>query len=65
MEYQGLLEKTDEGCAVRCPGLPDCWSQGKTEEEALENIQDAIRAYLKTVAELAKGKIVRRVKVPA
>lgn len=65
LEYQVLLEKTDEGYAVWCPGLPGCWSQGGTEEEALENIQDAIKAYLETVAELSKGKVSRRVRIPA
>ncbi len=29
-----------------CPGLQGCVSQGNTEEEALENIQSAIREYL-------------------
>jgi len=28
------------------PGLPGCWSQGKTEEEALENIRSAILDYV-------------------
>ncbi|HET9362210.1 MAG TPA: type II toxin-antitoxin system HicB family antitoxin, partial [Vicinamibacterales bacterium] len=40
------LTKTDEGFSVACPGLPGCWSQGQTEEEALANIQDAMRDYL-------------------
>ncbi len=31
---------------VECPSLPGCVSQGKTEEEALENIKDAIRVCL-------------------
>ena len=35
--------------------LPGCWSQGETEEEALENIKDAILAYLETVEELTKN----------
>jgi predicted RNase H-like HicB family nuclease len=47
--------KREEGYAVWCPGLPGCWSQGATEEEALENIQDAIETYLATVEELMKG----------
>ncbi len=46
MKYRVKLEKTDEGYAVWCPGLPGCWSQGTTEEEALENIKDAIETYL-------------------
>jgi len=58
-----MLEKTEEGYAVWCPGLPGCWSQGATEEEALENIKDAIKTYLETVEQLAKGKMVRSVVV--
>ena len=53
MRYKVNTKKTDEGYAVWCPGLPGCWSQGRTEEEALENIKDAIRAYLETVEELS------------
>jgi predicted RNase H-like HicB family nuclease len=45
MKYKVSIRKTDEGYAVWCPGLPGCWSQGETEEEALENIRDAIEAY--------------------
>lgn len=48
MKYKIRLEETDEGYAVWCPGLPGCWSQGETEEEALENIKDAIKTYLET-----------------
>jgi predicted RNase H-like HicB family nuclease len=51
MKYKVKLEKADEGYAVWCPGLPGCWSQGATEEEALETIKDAIAVYLKTVYE--------------
>ena len=46
MQYKVNLKKTDEGYAVWVPGLPGCWSQGQTEEEALENIKDAIKGYL-------------------
>ncbi len=56
MQYTVRLEPTDEGYAIWCPGLPGCWSQGRTEEEALENIRDAIETYLATVEELEKGK---------
>ena len=46
MTYEVKLLKSDEGYAVWCPALPGCWSQGATEQEALENIKDAIAEYL-------------------
>lgn len=46
MKYEVKLLKSDEGYAVWCPALPGCWSQGQTEQEALENIKDAISEYL-------------------
>jgi predicted RNase H-like HicB family nuclease len=46
MKYKVVLKKSKEGFSVSCPGLPGCWSQGRTETEALENIQSAIREYL-------------------
>ena len=52
MKCRVKLERTDEGYAVWCPGLPGCWSQGATETEALENITDAIATYVATVEEL-------------
>ncbi|NVM57821.1 MAG: type II toxin-antitoxin system HicB family antitoxin [Desulfobacterales bacterium] len=64
MKYKVKIERTDEGYAVWCPGLPGCWSQGRTEEEALENIKDAIETYLATVEELTRDKETRQVEVP-
>lgn len=55
MLYKVILESSDEGCSVSVPGLPGCHSQGATEQEALENIADAIREYLDVVAELARS----------
>ena len=63
MKYKVQLQKTEEGYAIWCPGLPGCWSQGKTEKEALENIKDAIKTYLETIKELNRGKRVRVVEV--
>ena len=63
MKYTVKLDHTDEGYAVWCPGLPGCWSQGQTEEEALENIKDAIATYLATVEELHGDKLSRTVEV--
>jgi predicted RNase H-like HicB family nuclease len=63
MIYKVNLEKTEEGYAVWAPGLPGCWSQGKTEEEALENIKDAIVDYLETIEELTKNKESRYIEI--
>jgi len=49
MRYQVNIKKTEQGYAVWVPGLPGCWSQGLTEEDALENISEAIQDYLYTV----------------
>mgnify|MGYP001320322974 CR=1 FL=1 len=63
MKYKIALQETDEGFSVSVPGLPGCWSQGATEVEALENIQDAIHQYLATREELLRGAVVREVEV--
>jgi predicted RNase H-like HicB family nuclease len=54
MRYKIILQKSEEGYSVSCPGLPGCWSQGTTETEALENIQEAIREYLAAVEDLVQ-----------
>jgi predicted RNase H-like HicB family nuclease len=63
MRYKIALLKTDEGYSVSVPGLPGCWSQGATEEEALKNIQDAIQGYLATRDALLEGAVIREVEV--
>ncbi|MBB6145584.1 putative RNase H-like HicB family nuclease [Silvibacterium bohemicum] len=65
MTYRVVLQKSEEGFAVSCPGLPGCWSQGATEQEALANIQSAIAEYLEAVEELTRGRDVREVEVAA
>ncbi len=52
MKYKIALQESEEGFSVSAPGLPGCWSQGKTEEEAIANIQDAIQEYLAVVNDL-------------
>jgi predicted RNase H-like HicB family nuclease len=54
MTYKVVLIHSEEGYSVSCPSLPGCASQGDTEEEALENIKDAIREYLEVVNETSK-----------
>jgi predicted RNase H-like HicB family nuclease len=56
MQYVVQIEENDEGFSVSCPGLPGCWSQGKTRKEALANIKDAIATYLETIKDLTQNK---------
>jgi predicted RNase H-like HicB family nuclease len=63
MKYKVALHRSEEGVSVSVPGLPGCWSQGATEQEALENIRDAIREYLAVASELVHGAEVREVDV--
>jgi len=46
MKYEVAIHHSEEGISVSVPALPGCWSEGDSEEEALANIQDAIREYL-------------------
>lgn len=51
LEYAVAIEK-DEGSGeygVIVPALPGCVSQGKTKEEALKNIKEAIRGHIETL----------------
>ncbi len=63
MRYKIVLQASDEGYSVSCPALPGCWSQGTTEKEAIENIEDAIREYLAVLEESLQGADVREIEV--
>lgn len=63
LDYPVILKESGEGYAVGCPALPGCWSQGDTEEEALENIRVAIREYLLARQALFEQDNVRMVSV--
>jgi predicted RNase H-like HicB family nuclease len=63
MKYKIALQHSEEGVSVSVPGLPGCWSQGRDEQEALENIKDAIRDYLAVVEKQLEGAEVREIEV--
>ena len=47
MEFLVVLEPDEDGFIVaECPALPGCLSQGKTRDEAMANIKDAIEGFL-------------------
>ncbi len=49
---QVLVYKGEDGFWVaECPSLPGCISQGKSREEALQNIKEAINCYIHALEE--------------
>ena len=60
MRYKIAVHQTDEGYSVSAPGSPGCWSQGKTEAEALANIETAMREYLSVFEGLVEDAEIRR-----
>jgi predicted RNase H-like HicB family nuclease len=63
MKYKVVLHHSEEGVSASVPGLPGCWSQGATDDEAVENITSAIREYLAVVNEQTRGENVQEVEV--
>jgi predicted RNase H-like HicB family nuclease len=47
MNVKVIVELGEDGQYVaHCPALKSCWSQGKTREEALQNVREAVELYL-------------------
>ena len=47
MTLNVIIERGEDGYfAAHCPALKSCWSQGRTREEAIRNIREAIELYL-------------------
>lgn len=66
MKWRVILEPDPEtgDWAVWCPELPGCTSAGETEQEALENIREAIELYLQPdPIELIPGTITREITI--
>ena len=50
MKFRVTIEPDEDGVFVaECPALPGCVSQGKTRDEAMTNIRDAIQGYLESL----------------
>lgn len=68
MNYEVQLWQDEDGTwVVECPAVPGCVSQGKSIDDALSNIVDAIQACLVVRRELGMPETVqvRTVRVPA
>lgn len=52
MIFNVTLDRDEDGVwIVECPSIPGCVSQGKTKDEALENVKDAIKLCLEVRGE--------------
>jgi predicted RNase H-like HicB family nuclease len=52
MNYRVLIFQDEDGFfTAECPSLPGCISQGKTREDAIKNIKEAIFAYIAALEE--------------
>jgi predicted RNase H-like HicB family nuclease len=61
MKLDIVLEEEEDGTySVHCPALRGCHSQGRTRDEAIANIQEAIELYLEVAGEIAKRSAARR-----
>ena len=50
MKYRVIIEQDEDGIFVaECPAFPGCVSQGKTRQEAEDNIKDAISGYIESL----------------
>ena len=50
MKYRVIIEQDEDGIYVaEVPALPGCISQGKTRDEAVKNIKEAITVYLESL----------------
>lgn len=50
MKYRVLIEQDEDGMYVaEVPSLPGCISQGRTRQQAIENIRQAIAVYLESL----------------
>ncbi len=57
MKFFVVLEEAEEGgFNASVPALEGCFSQGETEEEALENAKEAILCYLEGIEKLNEIK---------
>ncbi|MBI4020751.1 MAG: type II toxin-antitoxin system HicB family antitoxin [Candidatus Aenigmarchaeota archaeon] len=50
LKFRIVIEQDEDGIYIaECPSLPGCVSQGKTREEGVRNITDAIRGYIQSL----------------
>jgi len=56
-----VIEQDEHGCYAWCPELKGCQSEGKTVEETLANIREAIELFLETLPDAERSAAFSRV----
>ena len=52
MKFLVTIDRDEDGVwVVECPAIPGCVSQGRTRDEALDNVKDAIQGCLEVRSE--------------
>ncbi len=50
MRYRVIINQDEDGVFIaECPTLPGCISQGVSRDEALQNIQEAMKGYVESL----------------
>jgi predicted RNase H-like HicB family nuclease len=56
VEYTVIIEPADDGTfSVYVPDLPGCVSTGRTREDAIDSIREAIQGHVRTLRELGEA----------
>lgn len=55
--FSVVIEKDEDGWFAFCPELQGCYTQGKTYEDAVKNIKDAMKLHLED--RLAAGEMIK------
>ena len=56
-----VIEQDADGCYAWCPELKGCQSQGRTIEETLANIREAIELFLETLTDDERSTVLSQV----
>ncbi|WP_083804662.1 type II toxin-antitoxin system HicB family antitoxin [Methanothrix soehngenii] len=63
MRFKVIISNGEDGwLVIECPSLPGCVSQGRTVEEALENIKDAIQGCLNVLGDRTTADPIERLR---
>ncbi len=54
-KYTTIIEKAEDNYSAYCPGLPGCIATGRTEEETIQRMKEAIEFHIEGLREGKKS----------